>query len=570
MLGNYFKETFCDMTKTKVCATSVEVDFNFYTDPGIYEIYEDCGNGLVRLYLLTVDKPSDSECVTQTRVYCGKVESRKQISATAWENWKEITGSGGSTGHSNLIDGTGVDSLAQIVTGEEAEQSTVTGAGSVAFGKTNIVTSDTSIASGEKNRVGGKAFRIMEASAETSSYTLDGVDGLAVGDVYSVIIESNYDLHGEITGIDVSGKVVTVSNFVADTLPDIDLTDKTEAMRTFRVVAKPDVGSFEIAHNAQATGLENKALAFCANVSGYGNEAVGQYAIASGFKNIAAYCAAVFGRLNKALGRWSHVVGKENTATGEMADAAGYNNEASGVAAHVQGSTNKASGTCADAGGNRTEASGTCSLTRGIDTKASGANSVAFGSGTQALGENSIAGGKKAVADGKNALAFGSLWGEWENTLAKGENAVAIGPGARANGFCAKAVGQQANAYKDHALALGFLCNANAVCGTAVGSVCTVTGVYSLVGGRNSETRGAASLAFGENLVALGNHSAVFGKFNKRSETAAFQIGRGTSDANRKDLFAIDFDANGNPYFDFNGVKFTTEMLTKLAAMLAE
>lgn len=95
MLGNYFKETFCDMTKTKVCATSMEVDFNFYTDPGIYEIYEDCGNGLVRLCLLTVDKPSDSACVTQTRVYCGKVESRKQTSATAWENWKEINGSGG-------------------------------------------------------------------------------------------------------------------------------------------------------------------------------------------------------------------------------------------------------------------------------------------------------------------------------------------------------------------------------------------------------------------------------------------------------------------------------------------
>lgn len=130
MLGNYFKETFCDMTKTKVCATSMEVDFNFYTDPGIYEIYEDCGTAQICLYLLLVDKTARGT-TTQMRLHCGSVEWREQEMTGTWGEWQQITGSGAECA---VAVGTGVGSVVQVVS-EEYVQPKATARSSSAFGE---------------------------------------------------------------------------------------------------------------------------------------------------------------------------------------------------------------------------------------------------------------------------------------------------------------------------------------------------------------------------------------------------------------------------------------------------
>jgi hypothetical protein len=96
MAEKIFKEQFCDIQKIKVCTTSSELNFDHYTTCGTYEIYEDMGGNQSRVYFLAVDKSAYGACVTQTRVYCGKVEERHTTATGTWTNWTATTGSGGS------------------------------------------------------------------------------------------------------------------------------------------------------------------------------------------------------------------------------------------------------------------------------------------------------------------------------------------------------------------------------------------------------------------------------------------------------------------------------------------
>ena len=92
MAEKIFKEQFCEIQKIKVCTTSADLNFDNYTEAGTYEIYEDMGNKQSRVYFLTVDKSVSGACVKQTRVYCGKVETRNSTTAGAWSTWTAITG----------------------------------------------------------------------------------------------------------------------------------------------------------------------------------------------------------------------------------------------------------------------------------------------------------------------------------------------------------------------------------------------------------------------------------------------------------------------------------------------
>lgn len=87
MSEKIFKERFCEIEKIKICTTTAELNFDTYTEPGTYEIYEDMGNGLNRIYFLTVDKSLSNKCTKQTRIYCGIVETRHSTTAGEWSAW---------------------------------------------------------------------------------------------------------------------------------------------------------------------------------------------------------------------------------------------------------------------------------------------------------------------------------------------------------------------------------------------------------------------------------------------------------------------------------------------------
>ncbi len=92
-----FTTQFCDIIKQQICTTSAELNFDDFTDEGTYEIYEDVGNGKTRVYFLTVDKSASGNCVSQTRLHCGKMEYRRHTSEGVWTSW-ETVGGGGSEG----------------------------------------------------------------------------------------------------------------------------------------------------------------------------------------------------------------------------------------------------------------------------------------------------------------------------------------------------------------------------------------------------------------------------------------------------------------------------------------
>ena len=96
MAENKFTTRFGNIIKQQVCTTTADLNFDNYTTPGTYEIFEDMGGGKNRVYFLTVDKSADGSCVSQTRTHCGKMEYRCSKSSGAWSDWTEATGGGGN------------------------------------------------------------------------------------------------------------------------------------------------------------------------------------------------------------------------------------------------------------------------------------------------------------------------------------------------------------------------------------------------------------------------------------------------------------------------------------------
>lgn len=96
MAETIFKERFGNIKKIKVCTTTADLNFDSYTEPGTYEIYEDMGSGQNRVYILTVDKSVSGACLKQTRIHCGIVDARQTNTAGAWTDWVALSGGGGS------------------------------------------------------------------------------------------------------------------------------------------------------------------------------------------------------------------------------------------------------------------------------------------------------------------------------------------------------------------------------------------------------------------------------------------------------------------------------------------
>ena len=92
MAEQIFKEVFGNVVVSKVCTTSADLDFDRYTTPGRYDIYEDCGNEQARVYCLVVDSSEENGCIKQTRIHEGTVDTRCTDIAGIWSNWKSNGG----------------------------------------------------------------------------------------------------------------------------------------------------------------------------------------------------------------------------------------------------------------------------------------------------------------------------------------------------------------------------------------------------------------------------------------------------------------------------------------------
>ena len=255
-----------------------------------------------------------------------------------------------------------------------------------------------------------------------------------------------------------------------------------------------------------------------------------------------------------AYGSFSHSEGNNTNAKGNQSHSEGNNTNANGENSHSEGQQTTASGLNAHSEGYLTEAAGEGSHAEGYSTKSqttkysTGGGSGGGGSGidptptdpdwnienqrgkfTHTEGVNTIASGWTSHAEGAGAVADGHIsHAEGESTLATGRGAHAEGAGSIASGDFSHAEGSGNQTQGKNSFATG---NSNIVSGVssaAFGTTNTVTSDYNFASGQG---------------LALTTHesksAAAFGSYNKDGAENIFQIGGGTSNADRKNLLSI-------------------------------
>ena len=154
-----------------------------------------------------------------------------------------------------------------------------------------------SSASGYKTIAGKKAFKITAMPSRTS-FVLDSIEGLAVGDVVSYSIpqsgsgtssvswKETQDI-AKITAI--SAKTITLDTAIPNNLAAADIANYQSSTNRIAcrlwVNAKPEIGTYDLSTKANARGRENKALGEASDVGGKGNIVTAPYGAATNSGN---------------------------------------------------------------------------------------------------------------------------------------------------------------------------------------------------------------------------------------------------------------------------------------------
>lgn len=175
-------------------------------------------------------------------------------------------------------------------------------------GKDNTVISSSSSGKGRSNQVGCRGYQILsceEVDMTTGKYFLNSIEGLSVGDVYSVIFNSFYINQGKILEIDIDNMSITVSNYLNEW--------SKEGHNHLFIVSKPFLGTEDIGQFANAKGLRNIALLQGANASGKYTQAIGRFSRADGLNAVAkGYGAIAEGKGVIATKAYQRVAGRYN------------------------------------------------------------------------------------------------------------------------------------------------------------------------------------------------------------------------------------------------------------------
>ncbi len=241
------------------------------------------------------------------------------------------------------------------------------------------------------------------------------------------------------------------------------------------------------------------------------------------------------------LGWHAHSEGEKTKAFGRASHAEGRNTKA-GYIAHAEGQTTEATGLVSHAEGFRTHAEGKYSHAEGSDNYAIGSSSHAEGSHTRANGLDSHAEGLYTNANGDYSHAEGS------HTQANGHYSHAEGYGTKTIDESAHAEGYYTTASR-YSHAEGYRTTANGHMSHTEGDNTNTKGTASHAEGYHTNANGHYSHAEGYYTNASGNYQHVQGKYNvgDTENKYAHIVGGGSSDTDRKNIHAIDW--NGNAEF---------------------
>ncbi len=180
---------------------------------------------------------------------------------------------------------------------------------------------------GTNNLAGARAFTITALDPIAKTYTLDSVEGLAIGDVYSIHLYNQWENAGKIIAINTATNTVTVDKHYGTELNTTSVAIEKNGFdnekNTFRIITKPYVGTRKIGCGSVNLGYFGKTLSKGALTSGFKNTSYGSYSVTLGAENEAGYCGFAQGACHKIKGFWSAAFGKRNTVNGEASFGAG-------------------------------------------------------------------------------------------------------------------------------------------------------------------------------------------------------------------------------------------------------
>lgn len=205
---------------------------------------------------------------------------------------------------------------------------------SVAMGGGNKAISSYSSAYGYNTIAGSNVFKIVEFDDTNKIYTLDSIEGLAVDDVFSLLLSNGvYMDYGKITVIDVTNSKITVDTY--KTNPD------TTSTHYLRINKKPQIGTTGYGNCSSSEGVGTKALGSSSHAEGNNTQALGSYSHAEGYNTQANnYGAHAEGQGTKVSGYCGHAEGTETEVRGSYSHTEGYKTIAMGSAQHVEGTYN--------------------------------------------------------------------------------------------------------------------------------------------------------------------------------------------------------------------------------------
>ena len=471
----------------------------------------------------------------------------------------------------------------------------------------NKAISNNSHAEGQAVIAGSRAFNILEYKVPIEGsflggYILDSVEGIEVGDTYSIKINNNYNSYGIVNSIDSASSTVELTNCPTEALV-IDSggnVSQGTLANSFRIDNKPEIGTKDFGVGAHGEGRDTKATGDGSHAEGYATFALGRYAHAEGNGTIAHHAAHSEGEdtiasgndahaegyLTKASGLASHAENWKTESSGEQSHAEGVGSIASGKGSHAQGGVTQATNDWSHSEGYQTISSGVATHTEGLNTRASAEGAHAEGSNTKAMkahahseGANTFAEGDQSHAEGLNTKAIGARGhSEGNSSIAKGNDShseglktVAIGTQSHSEGrsedsstalvhSASKSDIETAwfntNPPKNFNAAFGIGSHTEGANTLASGNYAHSEGLKNLASGNQSHAEGYDTQAKGDGshteglrTIARGVWSHVQGKYNEEdtSNTYAHIVGNGTSETDRKNIHTTDW--NGNAWY---------------------
>ena len=386
-----------------------------------------------------------------------------------------------------LVGDKSTDELGIVVIGKKTPEN-----GEIFNDYNNKAIGEFSHAEGTETIAGTYAFNITAWNKSNRTYTLDSVDGLAVGDVFSVKWHTSHINYGRITAID--GNTITVDEII--------INEENFSPKKLFIIQKPTIGTEPFDKGAHAEGWNTQAVLYASHAEGGETKALDGYAHAEGRDTQAGYSAHSEGRGTRALGEMSHAEGGYTESLGHYSHAEGYKTQALSTgsgrgASHAEGGETIADGQRSHAEGSKSKAWGFASHSEGLNTRATGDYSHAEGY-VEGVADDFGAKGKGSHSEGYNTLAMGAY------AHAEGNSTKALGDGSHAEGTLSKATALVAHAEGYQSQAGGAAAHAEGTRTRALNERAHAEGGETLASGRMSHAEGDHTVAKGESSHAEG------------------------------------------------------------------